>query len=128
MMQYATGVNKHGWALTASVIGRYAPEGVTEGTFYNSVGYFLSLQKIFNDEHSINITTWGAPTQRATASATYEEAYQLAGNNLYNPNWGWHDGKKKSARIVNSFDPSAITNWIWINIETIFNEFDSTFH
>ena len=113
MMQYATGVNKHGWALTASVIGRYAPEGVTEGTFYNSVGYFLSLQKIFNDEHSINITTWGAPTQRATASATYEEAYQLAGNNLYNPNWGWHDGKKKSARIVNSFDPSAIINWIW---------------
>lgn len=113
MMQYATGVNKHGWALTASVIGRYAPEGIVEGTFYNSVGYFLSLQKIFNDEHSINISTWGAPTQRATASATYEEAYQLAGNNLYNPNWGWLDGKKKSARIVNSFDPSVVINWIW---------------
>lgn len=113
MMQYATGVNKHGWALTASVIGRYAPEGIIEGTFYNSVGYFLSLQKIFNDEHSINISTWGAPTQRATASATYEEAYQLAGNNLYNPNWGWLDGKKKSARIVNSFDPSVVINWIW---------------
>lgn len=113
VMQYATGVNKHGWALTASVIGRYAPEGIVEGTFYNSVGYFLSLQKIFNDEHSINISTWGAPTQRATASATYEEAYQLAGNNLYNPNWGWLDGKKKSARIVNSFDPSAVINWIW---------------
>ena len=113
MMQYATGVNKHGWALTASVIGRYAPEGIIEGTFYNSVGYFLSLQKIFNDEHSINISTWGAPTQRATASATYEEAYQLADNNLYNPNWGWLDGKKKSARIVNSFDPSVVINWIW---------------
>lgn len=113
MLQYASGVNKHGWALTASVIGRYAPEGVIEGTFYNSFGYFLSLQKIFNDEHSLNITTWGAPTQRATASATYEEAYELADNNLYNPNWGWLDGKKKSARIVNSFDPSVLVNWIW---------------
>lgn len=113
MMQYASGVNKHGWAVTASVIGRYAPEGVIEGTFYNSFGYFLSVQKIFNDEHSLNISTWGAPTQRATASATYDEAYQLADNYLYNPNWGWLDGKKKSARIVNSFDPSAIINWIW---------------
>ncbi len=113
MLQYASGVNKHGWAFTASVIGRYSPEGVVEGTFYNSFGYFLSLQKIFNEAHSINITTWGAPTQRATSSATYEEAYQLADNNLYNPNWGWLDGKKKSARIVNSFDPSAIINWIW---------------
>ncbi len=113
MAQYSTGVMKNGWAFSASVIGRYAPEGVIEGTFYSSFGYSLSLQKIFNDKHSINITTFGNPTQRATNSATYEEAYDLAGSNLYNPNWGYLNGKKRSAKIVNSFDPSAIINWIW---------------
>lgn len=113
MLQYATGLNKHGWAFTASIIGRYAPEGVVEGTFYNSFGYFLSLEKVFNDKHSLNLSTWGAPTQRATNAAATQEAYDLAGSNLYNPSWGYLDGKKKSARVVESFDPSVMLNWIW---------------
>ena len=113
MLQYSTGLNKHGWAFTASIIGRYAPEGVIEGTFYNSFGYFLSLQKVFNDKHSLNISTWGAPTQRATNAAATQEAYDLAGSNLYNPSWGYLNGKKKSSRIVESFDPTVLVNWIW---------------
>ncbi len=113
MLQYSTGVSRNGWAFSASIIGRYAPEGVIEGTFYNSFGYALSLQKIFNDRHSLNLSTWGAPTQRATNAAATQEAYDLAGSNLYNPSWGYLDGKKKSARIVESFDPSALLNWIW---------------
>lgn len=113
MLQYSTGVTRDGWAFSASIIGRYAPEGVVEGTFYNSFGYSLSLQKIFNDKHSLNLTTWGAPTQRATNAAATQEAYDLAGSNLYNPSWGYLDGKKKSARIVESFDPSVLLNWLW---------------
>ena len=113
MMQYSTGLTRNGWAFTASIIGRYAPQGVIEGTFYNSFGYFLSLQKVFNDEHSLNISTWGAPTQRATNAAATQEAYDLAGSNLYNPSWGYLNGKKKSSRIVESFDPSVLINWIW---------------
>ncbi len=105
MMQYSTGLNKHGWAFSASIIGRYAPEGVIKGTFYNSLGYSLSLQKVFNDKHSINLTTWGAPTQRATNTAATQEAYDLAGTNLYNPSWGYLDGKKKSSKIVESSTP-----------------------
>lgn len=113
MLQYASGLNKYGWAFTVSLIGRYAPEGIIEGTFYNSFGYFLSAQKVFNEHHSLNISTWGAPTQRATNAAATQEAYDLAGTNLYNPSWGYLNGKKKSARIVESFDPTALINWIW---------------
>lgn len=113
MASYSTGLLRNGWAFSASIIGRYAPEGVIEGTWYNSFGYSLSAQKIFNDSHSLNITTWGAPTQRATASATTQEAYDLAGTNLYNPSWGMFNGKKRSSRVVSSFDPTVIANWIW---------------
>ncbi|MDD2961144.1 MAG: TonB-dependent receptor [Muribaculaceae bacterium] len=113
MVTYSTGLNKYGWALTASAIMRYSDQGISPGTFYNSYGYFLSLQKVFNDKHSISLTTFGAPTQRASNSATYQEAYDLAGSNLYNPNWGWQDGKRRSAKVVNTFDPTAIINWIW---------------
>ncbi len=113
MLQYSTGLNRHGWAFSASIIGRYAPEGVIEGTFYNSLGLQFSLQKVFNDRHSLNLTAWAAPTQRATNAAATQEAYDLAGSNLYNPSWGYLDGKKKSARIVESVDPAVLLNWIW---------------
>lgn len=113
MITYSTGLRDNGWAFTLSAIGRYSKEGITEGTFYHSAGLFMSLQKVFNDRHSLNLTLYGAPTQRATSSATYEEAYVLADSYMYNPNWGWQDGKKRSSKIVESFDPTAIVNWIW---------------
>lgn len=113
MLQYSTGLNKHGWAFSASVIGRYAPQGVIKGTWYNSIGYSLSLQKVFNMHHSLNLTTWGSPTERAGNNAATQEAYDLAGSNLYNPDWGYLNGKKISDRVYKTFDPSAMINWIW---------------
>lgn len=113
MAMYSTGLRQDGWAFTIAAIGRYADEGIQPGTFYNSGGLFMSLQKVFNEHHSVNLTLFGAPTQRATGSATYQEAYDLADNNLYNPNWGWQDGKKRSSKIVETFDPTAILNWVW---------------
>ncbi|MDE6340288.1 MAG: carboxypeptidase regulatory-like domain-containing protein [Muribaculaceae bacterium] len=113
MLQYSTGLNSKGWAFSASVIGRWANEGVIEGTFYNSIGYAMSLQKVFNDKHSLNLSTWGAPTERATSGTSVQEAYDLAGSNLYNNSWGYFNGKKRSSRVIKSFDPSATLNWIF---------------
>ncbi len=121
MATYSTGINKHGWGLTASVIGRYANEGVQEGTFYNSFGAFLSLEKVFNKNHSLTLTAWGAPTQRGGASSTYQEAYDLAGSNLYNPSWGWQDGKKRNSKIIEQFDPTAMLNWLYNTDKTQVN-------
>ena len=113
MVTHATGLNKHGWALTFSAVGRYADEGVYPGSFYNSWGYFLSLQKVFNPQHSLTLTTFGAPTKRAANSAVFTEACNLVGSNMYSADWGWQDGKKRNARVVESFDPTAILNWLW---------------
>ena len=113
MVTYSTGLKENGWAFTLSAVGRYSKEGITEGTFYNSAGLFLSLQKVFNANHSLGITLYGAPTRRGGSSATYEEAYDLAGTHMYNPNWGWQDGKKRNAKVIESFDPTAIVNWVW---------------
>ena len=112
MVTHATGVNKHGWAMTVSAVGRYADEGVYPGSFYNSWGYFLALQKIFNPQHSLTLTTFGAPTKRAANSAIFEEAGQLI-NNMYSPDWGWQEGKKRNSKVVESFDPTVILNWLW---------------
>ena len=113
MATYSTGLSKDGWALTASAVGRYAKEGIVPGSFYNSAGYFLAVQKVVNPQHSFAFTTFGAPTSRASNSAVVQEAYDLAGTNLYNSNWGYQNGKKRNARTVESFDPTALFNWLW---------------
>ena len=112
MVLYSTGLSRTGWSFTVGAVGRYANEGIVPGTFYKSAGFFMALEKVFNEHHSLNLTAYGAPTERATSSATYLEAYELVGNNLYNANWGWQDGKKRSSKIVNTFDPTVLLNWL----------------
>ena len=112
MVLYNTGLSRTGWSFSIGAIGRYAGEGIVPGTYYKSAGLFLALEKVFNEHHSLNLTAYGAPTERATNSATYQEAYDLAGNNLYNPNWGWQDGKKRPSKVVNTFDPTILLNWL----------------
>ncbi|MEG1585657.1 MAG: TonB-dependent receptor [Bacteroidales bacterium] len=113
MMSYSTGLLPSGWAFTFNAITRLGENGPVDGVFYNSIGYFLSAEKVFNQKHSLSVTTFGAPTQRGQSAATYEEAYQLAGDNLYNPNWGYQQGKKRNARVVESFDPTAMISWLY---------------
>lgn len=121
LVTYSTGLNRHGWAFTVNAIGRYAKEGVIDGTFYNSGGLFLSIEKYFNRNNQLVLTLWGGPTQRATASATYQEIYDLLDDNLYNPNWGWYQGKKRAARITETYDPTAMLNWLYKKGSTTVN-------
>ena len=113
MVTHSTGLNQHGWAMTVSAVARYADEGVYPGSFYNSWGYFLALQKVFNPQHSLTLTTFGAPTKRAANSAIFAECGQLTGSNMYSADWGWQEGKKRNSKVVESFDPTAILNWLW---------------
>ncbi|MDE5685357.1 MAG: TonB-dependent receptor [Paramuribaculum sp.] len=113
MALYSTGISPTGWGLTVGGIVRWANEGVVPGSFYKSGGYFLSLEKQFGQKHSLSLTAFGAPTQRTGSTPTYLEAYQLADNNLYNPNWGWQNGKKRNSKIVETFDPTFVLNWVW---------------
>lgn len=105
---HATGVMPNGWAFTLSGLFRWADEGIQQGTFYNSAGYFLAAEKIFNPKHSLSLVTYGAPTKRGQASASTQEVYDLAGSIYYNSYWGYQNGKKRNSRVVKSFDPTTI--------------------
>lgn len=122
MATYSTGILKNGWAFTASGSQRWAKEGNIEGTYYNSWAYLLSAEKIFNSRHSLSITTFGSPTERGTSAGSVQEAYDIFGDNLYNPNWGYQVGKKRNARVVKSFEPSVLVSYEWkIDPKTTFN-------
>jgi len=105
---YATGLMPNGWAFAASAVVRWADKGIVQGTFYQSAGYFLSAEKVFNKQHSLSLVTFGSPTQRAQQGAVTQEVYDLKNSIYYNPYWGYQDGTVRNSRIVKSFDPTAI--------------------
>lgn len=114
MATYSTGLQDNGWAFTASVGGRYSDEGYIDGTFYRNFSYAISIEKQWMDgKHSLSFVSFGSPVERGQNHASYQEAYNLTGNNLYNPDWGWQNGKKRNARVVKSYDPTAIVSHIW---------------
>lgn len=115
---YGSGLLANGWAFAASLAWRYSPyidkKGIIgEGSNYNSIGYFFSAEKRFNENHSMNILTFGAPTMRGQNLAVTQEVYDLTGSIYYNPAWGYQDGKMRNSRIVKSFDPTLIANYEW---------------
>lgn len=113
MYTFASGLKSNGWAFAGTVGYRWANEGVIDGTFYNSLSYLLSVEKRFNDNHSLSLVTFGTPTERGQQGASTEEAYWLANSHYYNPNWGFQNGEKRNARVVKSFEPTTILTWDW---------------
>lgn len=114
MVTYSTGLMDNGWAFSASVGGRYSHEGAIDGTFYRNFSYALSAEKQWQGgKHSLSIVTFGSPVERGQQSASYQQVYEYLDNYLYNPNWGYQNGKKRNAKVVKAFDPTLILSHIW---------------
>jgi hypothetical protein len=109
---YGSGLTSKGWAVAASLFGRYAKQGYVNGTGLKSMSYFLSVEKITKN-HSIALTTFGAPTKQGKTSPVIQEMYDFDGTNYYNPNWGYQNGKVRSAREENRHQPMMILTHEW---------------
>lgn len=105
MFTHSTGLNSKGWAFTVSGSRRWAEEGFVEGTFFDAWSYFLAVEKRFNSRHSLNFVGFGAPIRQGRQGFATQEAYDLAGNNFYNPNWGYQNGEKRNARVSSNHIP-----------------------
>lgn len=113
MATHNTGMTEKGWALSLSGSRRWAQEGYIEGTFYDAWAYFLSVDKVINKSHALNLTAFGAPLRRGRSAASTQEIYDLAGSNYYNPNWGYQNGQKRNARSSHSHQPMFILRHDW---------------
>jgi len=113
MMTLNTGLMPGGWAVSASYSTRWAHEGYVPGTFYDAHSYFLSVDKKFSEKHSLNLTFFGAPTQRGRSADSFQEMYDIAGTNFYNPLWGYQNGEKRNAQVSTNHQPTAILRYDW---------------
>ncbi|MCQ2346665.1 MAG: carboxypeptidase-like regulatory domain-containing protein [Paludibacteraceae bacterium] len=115
---YSSGLLNNGWAFMGQIAYRFSPyidhKGIIgEGIEYNSLGYFFSAERNWNNTKRLSIITFGAPTMRGQSGAVTQEAYDLTGSINYNPYWGYQDGKVRNSRVVKSYDPTAIISFDW---------------
>lgn len=105
MGSYNSGMNEKGWAYSVMMSSRWSQEGYVEGTYYSALGYFGAVEKKINDQHSVSLIAFGAPTVQARQGVAVDEAYKLTGNPYYNPWWGYQNGEKRNARVRNNHKP-----------------------
>ena len=111
MVSYASGLLDNGWSYAFSVSTRQGGNDWVNGIYYNCFGYYGSVEKRFNERNRLAFTILGAPTERGAQQASTQEVYDLVGNNYYNPNWGYQDGKKRNARVRNNHEPLMVVNY-----------------
>ena len=113
MLSYASGQLDNGWSYGFSVSTRQGGNGYVDGVYYNAYGYFASAEKIFNSRHRLSATILGAPTMRGAQQASTQEAYDLWGDNYYNPNVGLQNGEERNSRVRRMHEPIAMLNYNW---------------
>ncbi len=118
MATYASGLLKNNWAYTISLGRRWGNEGFQDATSYNSNSFFASVEKKFNNVHSLNLTTIYTPNRRGKSSPNTQEVYDLK-DITYNEYWGYQDGKKRNSRIKEVNEPIVLLNHYWnVNSKT----------
>lgn len=113
MATASTGLMENDWAVTISGAYRWAQEGYVEGTNYNAKSMFLGIEKVLNDDHSLSLTAFATPNKRGKLIGSTQEAYDLAGSNYYNANWGYQDGEIRNSRVADDFKPYIMLNHLW---------------
>lgn len=112
MGTYASGMNTNGWAFVVSASRRWAQEGYFEGTDYSANSLFASVEKKFNDKHSLGFTSIWAKNRRGKTSPNTEEVNDLKGFK-YNSYWGYQNGRKRNSRDKDIEEPINMLTHYW---------------
>jgi len=117
MFSHSSGMSKNGWAYTISASRRAGNEGFSDGTMYNANSFFLSLEKKFNEKHSVNFTSIAAFNRRGKSAPQTQEVFDLKGIK-YNSYWGSQAGNIRNSRIREVSEPILMLNHYWNLDET----------
>jgi len=113
MATLGTGLMKGGWSFSSSISRRWADESYVKGTYYDGWSWYMSLEKRFSTNHSLSLTQVGANTENGSIGPAVQEIYDLVGDNYYNPNWGYQNGKVRNANVASRQEPLTVLTHEW---------------
>ena len=99
------------WSLATNLTARTGRDLHVAGLFGNSLEFNAVASKSWSDKHTLSMAIFAKPSMRSTRLASTTEAFELTGDNLYNPAWGYQNGKVRSSRIRREFLPTAFIGY-----------------
>ena len=99
------------WYLDAAVDARTGRDLHVDGVFTNSVGVALRAARRFDEDSEFSLLLAAEPSERGLRTASSAEAFALTGDNLYNPSWGWHNGRQRNSRVRRELTPLAVASY-----------------
>lgn len=101
---------KEGWSFSHALRARTGRDAYVEGVFGSSVE--LAAEARYCDRRNkLTITAMLPWSERGLRQSSVAEAYDLVGNNLYNPAWGRQGDKIRSARVAHTLRPELLASW-----------------
>lgn len=100
--------NKQGWSLAVSASIRKSASGYFQGTATDGYAYYFAVDKRWGEDRLLSLLIFGSATEAGRSAAVTKEMGRIAGNNTYNPNWGYQQGARRSASLVSQHMPVAI--------------------
>lgn len=88
-----------GWRLAATADARTGRDLHVEGVFTNSLTVAFRAAKHFGEKHHLALMAVAPLSVRGTRLSSTDEAFTLTGDRLYNPAWGFQNGKIRNSRV-----------------------------
>lgn len=95
----AVGELPHDWRYAAALDFRTGRDLYVDGVFTNAFTAAFRLEKHFGTGHRAALLAVVPPSVRGTRLSSVEEAFSLTGNPLYNPAWGFQNGRVRNSRV-----------------------------
>ncbi len=102
---------KKGWYGGFGVDLRTGRDMNVKGVFLSSATLAGRVERHFSDDRQLALTVVLPPVVRSSRSSATGESFSLTGDPLYNPSWGFQNGKVRSSRVRRQFLPLALLTW-----------------
>ncbi len=99
------------WILSVGADVRTGRDMYVEGVFTNAVTAGFRLARPSGEEGEWSLLGIVPVSTRGTRLSTSEEAFALTGDRLYNPAWGFQDGRVRNSRVRRETLPLGIVAW-----------------
>ncbi len=101
-----SGLLENGTALSSSLWAQTGRDLFVEGVFSNALSSDLTLGKRLSNEAFLRLDASLYYATRGLQFGSTQEAFDLTGNNFYNPTWGFYNGEVRNSRVRRTLSPT----------------------
>ncbi len=99
------------WDIAIDIAAHMGNDAHIKGVFTDELTLHAAVTGTIDSLHRLSFALLASPARRGLRSSSVEQAFSLTGNPLYNPSWGYCNGKVRNSRISRDFTPTLIGSY-----------------